>query len=85
MATFVKNGMYYDLINIGNEQELIVIKVWTGKDSLMIINYYNPCNRLSPDILNAASGPTQGKIVWCGYFKSHSTLWGSNNTDKMGL
>ena len=84
VATFVKNGVSYNLVKIGKEQESIVIKVWSGKSSITIVNYYNPCNRLSTDILKDASGPTQGKVIWCGDFNAHSTLWGSNNTDANG-
>lgn len=57
VATSVKNEVSYNLISIGKEQESIVIKVWTGKSSFVIVNYYNPCNRVS-EILNVASGPT---------------------------
>ncbi len=84
VATFVRNGLNYSLIKKGKEQESIVIKVWTEKSSILIVNYYNPCKKLSTDILKEASGPIQGKVVWCGDFNSHSTLWGSNNTDANG-
>ena len=30
-------------------------------------------------------GQTQGKIVWCGDFNAHITLWGSKSTDVNGL
>lgn len=42
VATFVKDETSYSLINIGKEQEAVVVKVWTEKGSLTIINYYNP-------------------------------------------
>ena len=84
VATFVRNGLSYNLVKIGKEQKSIVIKVWTGKSSITIINYYNPRNRLSMDALNNASGLIQGNVVWCGDFNAHSTLWGSNNTDTHG-
>lgn len=47
VATFIKNGVSYNIIYKGRDQESIVIKVWTGRDSLIITNYYNPCNRLN--------------------------------------
>lgn len=84
VATLVKNGLNYNLVKIGKEQESIVIKVWTGKSSVTIVNYYNLCSRLSTDILSDASGPIQGAVVWCGDFNAHSTLWGSCNTDTNG-
>lgn len=84
VATFVSDGLSYNLVKIGKEQESIAIKVWTHKCSIMIVDYYNPRNRLSTDILNDATGPIQGRLVWCGDFNAHSTLWGSNNTDANG-
>lgn len=50
-----------------------------------MINYYNPCSRLTLDILGDIGGQTRGKIVWCGDFNAHSTLWGSKSTDGNGL
>ena len=84
VATFVRNGLSYNIVKIEKEQESIVIKVWSGKSSVSIVNYYNPCNRLSGDVLNNASGLIQGKVIWCGDFNAHSTLWGSSNTDTNG-
>lgn len=85
VATFVKDETSYSLINIGKEQEAVVVKVWTEKGSLTIINYYNPCNRLTIDVLNNVGGLAHGKMVWCGDFNAHSTLWGSKDTDANGL
>ena len=76
--------MTYNVNKIGKEQESIAIKIWTETDSLEIVNYYNPCNRLTPEILNAASGPVHGRVVWCRDFNSPSSLWGSSNTDANG-
>ena len=80
--TFVKNEIRIRTGQVERECESITIKIWTGKYELAIINYYNPCNKLSVDILNMVMGEVQGKEVWCGDFNAHSTLWGSGRTDK---
>lgn len=74
MATFVRRGTKYALVNLGKEQESLVVKIWTGKEQITIINYYNPCNVLNISILENTEGQAQGKIVWCGDFNAHSTL-----------
>ncbi|XP_053536655.1 uncharacterized protein LOC124628232 [Ictalurus punctatus] len=84
VATFVRNDVKYNLVNKGKEHESVVVRIQTGKDSIMIVNFYNPCNRLSTDTLNAVCGVTQGKTVWCGDFNAHSTIWRSKNTDING-
>lgn len=58
-----------------------MVKIWTGRVEVKIINYYNPCNRLNPDTLNTVGGHTQRKVMWCGDFNAHSTLWESKNKD----
>lgn len=37
--TFIKEGIPYRVMDIGDEMESIVIEVWIGK----IIHFYNPC------------------------------------------
>lgn len=84
VATFIQSGINYSVSSVGKEQESICIKTWTGNNSVTIINYYNPCNKLTPGILNDIGGQSRGKIV-CGDFNAHSTLWGSKSTDVNGL
>lgn len=84
VATFVQNKMKFELVSLGQECESIVIKVWTGNGQISVINYYNPCKRLSINSLNAISEQVQCKVIWCGDFNSHSTLWGAKSTDANG-
>ena len=84
VAIFVRNGIRFSIVQLGRECESVTIKIWTGKYELTIINYYNPCNKLSVDVLNMVLGEVQGKVVWCGDFNAHSTLWGSERTDANG-
>lgn len=84
MAIFLQNGIKYNIINIGKEQESITVRIWAGQDDITVINYYNPCKRINRDILSNIGGQIQGKIIWCGDFNSHSTLWGSRYTDVNG-
>lgn len=42
-----------------------------------MINFYNPANKLiSVDELDTY---LKGKVIWCGDFNAHSTLWGNGN------
>jgi len=62
-----------------------VVEIWEGVQSIKIINFYNPCDRLSKDKLENIGGNGSHKVVWCGDFNAHSTLWRSTNTDYSGL
>lgn len=85
VATFVRNGTGFNLINLGKEHESIVVKIWTGNDEVVIVNYYNPCKRLCLNTLDTVGGQIQDKAVWCGDFNAHSALWGGERTDANGL
>ena len=56
VATCIQSGINYSVSRMGKEQESMCIKTWTGNDSVTIINYYNPCNKLTPGILNDIGG-----------------------------
>lgn len=56
VATFIQNGMRYKIIQVNTDHQAIVITVWADKGSIDIVNYYNPCEKLSLDILNDVGG-----------------------------
>lgn len=84
VTTFIQNGIGYKVLLVSKEHESIVIKVWTKRGTLDIVNYYNPCGKLDEGILQNIMGTVQSDVVWCGDFNSHNTLWGSNHTDSNG-
>ncbi len=47
-------------------------------------NSDNPCERLSRETLEIIGGIGNHKMIWCGDFNAHSTLWGSIHTDQNG-
>lgn len=75
--------MQNKIIQINRDRDAIVSRVRTDKG--YIVNYYNPCEKLSLDILNNVGGLVQDSVIWCGEFNSHNTLWGSNSTDANGV
>lgn len=60
-----------------------MVEICEGVQSIRIINFYNPCDRLSKDKLENIGG--NGSKNWCGDFNAHRTLWGSTNTDNNGV
>ena len=43
-------------MSASTDHEAIVIKVWTDRGPIDVINYYNPCGKLSQDILRVVGG-----------------------------
>lgn len=84
VAIFVQIGLGFKTERVGQEDEFIVLRVWTGRDQILVINYYNPGNRLSIQALENVWDLDQGNVIWCGDFNSHSGVWGSLRTDKNG-
>lgn len=59
---------------------MIVIELWT-KDGVIkkIVNFYNPCKKLSLGVLEELAKNLDGKVICCGDFNGHSTLWDGYN------
>lgn len=85
VATFIKQSIGYRAVEITGEQEAVAVEICDGTQKVRIINYYNPCDKLSKDNLEHIQGNGNNKIVWCGDFNAHNTLWGSKKTDYNGL
>lgn len=47
--------------------------------SLKVINFYNPCRQLEVEQLDEIWENVNGKVIWCGDFNTHSTLWGNRD------
>lgn len=85
VATFIREGIGFKVNHLSREFESLVVEVWGTSGKFKIINMYNPCDKLSVEVLLTMAGPGQGKALWCGDFNAHSTLWGSSVTDGNGL
>lgn len=83
-ATFIKQGIPYRIIDDRNKQECITVKGWARNKEIIIIHYYNPCQRLELKELEEIGSQNNGNIVWCGDFNGHNTLLGSERTDSNG-
>jgi len=80
VATFIKNDIEYSVINETEEYKMVIIEIYAEKQIIRIINYYNPCSKLSKE-LEKVIGSGNHKLIWCGDFNAHSTLWGNGNDD----
>ncbi len=76
---FVKQGIQYKVLGRGQKLEFIVIEVLKKKGNVKIINFYNPFKRLSLEVLDEQIVHFEGKIICCGDFNAHSTLWDKCN------
>lgn len=82
--TLIKQGIPNRVMRIGDEHEYIITEVWDGTETLIVINYYNPCKRLNIDTLQQIQGQNKSRVVWCADFNAHSTIWGGAQTDVNG-
>ncbi len=48
------------------------------------VYFYNLCRRLELNRLEETEGINEGRVVWCGDFNAHHTLWGRDKTDSNG-
>ena len=84
VATFVQIGLSFKIEKVGLEDEVVVIRVWADTEQIVVVNFYNPGHRLSVQSLEEVCQLNQGKIIWCGDFNSHNSVWGSCSTDSNG-
>lgn len=55
-----------------------------GTKNLVIVNDYNPCQRLMLDKLKDLERLDKTKIVWCGNFNANNSLLGIEKIDGNG-
>ena len=67
-------------MGIGNEQEFVTIEIQTSEGEFIMINYYNLCWNLDLSSLLQIEG-LDGRVIVCGDFNLHSTLWGGTDTN----
>ncbi|KAL2082812.1 hypothetical protein ACEWY4_022630 [Coilia grayii] len=79
IITFIKTDFQYREIKRGKQLEYLIIEVWLGKESIEIINFYNPCQQLQLNQLEEIWEGIKGRVIWCGDFNAHSSLWGDKN------
>ncbi len=84
-VTFIKEGMPYRVVEKGVTMEYIVVEIWYGVKNFVIINFYNLCKRLAQNNMEEIKGLSGERLIWCGDFNAHNTLWGGILTDANGL
>lgn len=84
-CTFIGEGLIYRELQVNGDSECVAVEVgWTGESNIVIMNYYNPCNELSVELLEGIVQTGRENVVWCGDFNAHNTLWGCEITNKNG-
>lgn len=83
-VTFIKHTIAYRQINVPNEFECIIIEICSPRGDIKLVNFYNPCKKLSMQTFRMISENVSRREIWCGDFNAHNTLWGSDHTDNNG-
>lgn len=63
VAMFIQQGIGYRIIKISKDSEAIVVEVWMRKTTIWIVNYYNPCGKLSKEALEKITGEETNQTV----------------------
>lgn len=84
VATFIQQGINYRNLNIDKEIEAVMVEIWVSKTKIKIVNFYNPCKKIVREMLDDMCEGGNGKLVICGDFNAHNTLWGGTKIDGNG-
>lgn len=71
---FVQQEMQYRVLKKGKDWEMIVIEVQTKEGIIKVLNFYNPCKKLSLESLEELSVYLNGKGICCEDFHAISAL-----------
>lgn len=63
---------------------MVIVEIWANKTKMKVANLYNPCQKLTKVMLEGIWERGNGKVIICGDFNAHSSLWGSTRTDENG-
>lgn len=83
-VAFIKDALTYRKINVPEQYECVKIEVCSPRGDIKVVNFYNPCKKLSLEMFHEISGNIGRREIWCGDFNAHNTLWGSECTDFNG-
>lgn len=78
---FIKQGIHHKILGKGVRLEYLIIEVGAGEGNIKIVNFYNPCKKLSVELMEEITGKIGGKVIWGGDFNAQSTLWGNSNNN----
>uniref|UniRef100_A0A8C2BUC3 Reverse transcriptase domain-containing protein n=1 Tax=Cyprinus carpio TaxID=7962 RepID=A0A8C2BUC3_CYPCA len=86
VATFIQQGINYRNIelNVLVDVEVVLVDIWIGRTKIKIINFYNPCKKIVREMLDGMYEGENGKVILCGDFNAHNTLWGGTKVDENG-
>lgn len=82
-ATFVKDNIVFRRLPSPADMECVIIEVCNTDVNTKIINFYNPCKKLSVEMFNTIKHDNRKEICY-GDFNAHNSLWGSKHTDNNG-
>jgi len=83
-VTFIKENLAHRRVTVPNEYECVVVEMYSPRGNIKVVNFYNPCKKLSMQTFHKISESVDSREIWCGDFNAHNTLWGSDHTDNNG-
>ena len=84
VATFIRTGISYSVLNRCNSPEFITILLNTSTGPLAVINVYHPPGLTTDDNTYPHLFQHQEQAILVGDFNAHSTAFGSVTTDLRG-
>ncbi|KAL2092977.1 hypothetical protein ACEWY4_010289 [Coilia grayii] len=80
VAMFIHQGLSYKSLCLNTEIEVIGTEVWAGDLKFEVVNFYNPCLKITRELLGEICRQGSSRLILCGDFNAHNTLWGSSRT-----
>lgn len=87
VITCVRKGIAYRVVESldCDDVEVIVVEVFLkGSSSIFVLNVYNTSDHINMEVFEKLFQGIDDKMIVCGDFNAHNTLWGSIKNDKNG-
>ena len=84
LALYIHSSITFRVLNTPEHKEYQLIDIYLQKRVITLVNFYNPCIKITPSLLDEMMVGCKEHIIVCGDCNSHNPLWGSKSLDANG-
>ena len=84
LSIYIHSSITFRVLNTPEDREYQIIDIYLQNCILSLTNFYNPCKKINPSLMDEIMTYCKEHVIVCGDFNSHNSLWGSTSLDVNG-